>query len=85
MYDDIHLFGGAPSGASWCIDGILCFKNKILGGEFGGYTAHHYQGLTRAVLGKSLRIPRFSKPLDVELVVLVEHHDAQAVAAAGTK
>jgi hypothetical protein len=23
---DSHLFGGASSGASWCIDGILCFK-----------------------------------------------------------
>jgi len=37
---DSHLFGGASSGA-WCIDGILCCKNKILGSEFGGYTAHH--------------------------------------------
>jgi hypothetical protein len=39
---DSHLFGGASSGASWCIDGILCCKNKILGSEFRGYTAHHF-------------------------------------------
>ena len=41
MCDNSHLFGGASSGASWFIDGILCIINSTLRGEFGGYTAHH--------------------------------------------
>jgi hypothetical protein len=41
MFGDSHFFGVAPSGACWCIDGILCLKNRILRSEFGGYTAHH--------------------------------------------
>jgi hypothetical protein len=50
MFGDCHLFGGASTGARWCIDGILCFKNKALGSEFGGYTAHHSIG-ARSVRG----------------------------------
>jgi hypothetical protein len=44
---DSHLFGGASSGASWCIDGILCCKNKILGNEFDGCTAHHLGNIVK--------------------------------------
>jgi hypothetical protein len=51
-----HFFGGAPSGAGWCIDGILCIKNNILRGEFGGYTAQHFQRPTRINFGASLRL-----------------------------
>jgi len=41
VFGDSHFFGVAPSGACWCIDEILCFRNNILRSEFGGYTAHH--------------------------------------------
>jgi len=41
MFGDSHFFAVAPSGACWCIDGIVCFRIKILRSEFGGYTAHH--------------------------------------------
>ena len=64
MFGDSHLFGVASSGASWCIDGILCFKNKILGSEFGGYTAHHLinrlrLAQLRSLVGSDQRVTNF--------------------------
>src|SRR6267142_1740314 len=58
MCDNSHLFGGASSGASWFIDGILCIKNNILRGRFGGYTAHHFNNLHATIFTLTLVLRR---------------------------
>jgi osmotically inducible protein OsmC len=65
---DSHLFGGASSGSSWCIDGILCCKNKILGSEFGGQTAHHAIAFT-VTAGRDARAVSSDGLLDLKVTL----------------